>query len=126
MKPFLFLGTRAEDDVADSEYAAVLRYSGLDEPDVRRVRLERDPLGDVDLDDWSGIILGGGPFNASDPEEIKSPAQIEKALRVRKIDPKVVNPLTEAPVTGVSLVPSSHPAPAVLTAPGTAFPPVTD
>jgi hypothetical protein len=58
--------------------------------------------------------------------ELKSPAQIEKALRVRKLDPKVVNPLTEAPVTGVSLVPSSHPAPAVLTAPGTAFPPVTD
>jgi hypothetical protein len=59
--------------------------------------------------------------------EIKSPAQIEKALRVRKINPKiVVDPLTEAPVTGVSLVPSSHPAPAVLTAPGTNFPPVTD
>jgi hypothetical protein len=58
--------------------------------------------------------------------EIKSPAQIEKALRVHKIDPKVVNPMTVAPVTGVSLVPSSHPAPAVLTAPGTNFPPVTD
>jgi hypothetical protein len=58
--------------------------------------------------------------------EIKSPAQIEKALKVRKLDPKIVNPLTEAPVTGVSLVPSSHPAPAVLTAPGTNFPPVTD
>ena len=58
--------------------------------------------------------------------ELKSPAQIEKVLRVRKLDPKVVNPLTEAPVTGVSLVPSSHPAPAVLTAPGTNFPAVTD
>ena len=69
MKPFLFLGTRAEDDAADSEYAAVLRCSGLDESDVRRVRLERDPLGEVDLDDWSGIILGGGPFNVSDPED---------------------------------------------------------
>ena len=58
--------------------------------------------------------------------EIKSPAQLEKVLRVRKLDPKVVNTLTEAPVTGVSLVPSSHPAPAVLTAPGTNFPAVTD
>ena len=75
MKPFLFLGTRAEDAAADSEYAAVLTCTGLDEPDVRRVRLERDPLGRVDLDDWSGVILGGGPFNVSDPEESKSEAQ---------------------------------------------------
>jgi GMP synthase (glutamine-hydrolysing) len=75
VRPFLFLGTRAEDAVADSEYAAVLSGCGLDERDVRRVRLERDPLGGVDLDDWSGVILGGGPFNVSDPEEAKSPAQ---------------------------------------------------
>lgn len=75
MKPFLFIGTRAEDTAADSEYAAVLRCSGLDEADVRRVRLERDALGDVDLDDLSGVILGGGPFNKSDPEDAKSPAQ---------------------------------------------------
>ncbi|KQW47748.1 glutamine amidotransferase [Nocardioides sp. Root1257] len=75
MKPFLFIGTRAEDAAADSEYAAVLRCSGLDERDVRRVRLERDELGPVDLDDWSGVILGGGPYNKSDPEETKSPAQ---------------------------------------------------
>ena len=75
MKPFLFIGTRAEDAAADSEYAAVLRYAGLGEPDVRRVRLERDELGPVDLDDWSGVILGGGPFNVSDPQDAKSPAQ---------------------------------------------------
>ena len=34
MKPFLFLGTRAEDDVADGEYAAVLGFSGLDEGEL--------------------------------------------------------------------------------------------
>jgi hypothetical protein len=70
--------------------------------------------------------LGLTPSEIMTAPEIKSPAQIEKALRVRKLDPKVVNPMTEAPVTGVSLVPSSHPAPAVLTAPGTNFPAVTD
>jgi GMP synthase (glutamine-hydrolysing) len=75
VKPFLFLGIRAEDDAADDEYAAVLRCTGLDEPGLRRVRLERDELGPVDLDDWSGILLGGGPFNVSDPADQKSPAQ---------------------------------------------------
>lgn len=75
MKPFLFLGTRAEDAAADDEYAAVLRFSGLDERDVRRRRLEVEQLGQVDLDDWSGIVLGGGPFNISDPFGDKSLVQ---------------------------------------------------
>ena len=63
MKPFLFLAIRAEDVAAEEEYAAMLRFSGLDEQHLRRVRLEQTPLGRVDLDDWSGIILGGGPFH---------------------------------------------------------------
>ena len=76
MKPFLFLGIRPEDVAADEEYAAVLRCAGLDEPAVRRVRLEQRSLGEIDLDDWSGIVLGGGPFQVSDPEESKSSVQL--------------------------------------------------
>ena len=72
MKPFLFLGTRAEDEAADSEYAAMLRCSGLEERHLTRIRLERDPLGSVDLGDWSGVVLGGGPFNVSDPVKEQS------------------------------------------------------
>ncbi|WP_121254176.1 glutamine amidotransferase [Nocardioides ferulae] len=75
MKPFLFLGTRAEDPAADGEYVSVLRGMGLAEPELRRVRLERESLGQVNLDRWSGIVLGGGPFNVSDPPEAKSPVQ---------------------------------------------------
>ncbi|OBB06846.1 glutamine amidotransferase, partial [Mycobacteriaceae bacterium 1482268.1] len=40
-----------------------------------RIRLTHSPLGDINLDDWSGIILGGGPYNASDPPESKSSTQ---------------------------------------------------
>lgn len=75
MKPFLFLGTRAEDEAAESEYAAVLAYSGLDESTLVRHRLERDPLPALDLDDWAGIVVGGGPFNVSDPVASKSDVQ---------------------------------------------------
>lgn len=75
MKPFLLLGIRAEDVAADDEYAAMLRRTGLDEPGLIRVRLEQRPLGEVDLADWSGVILGGGPYQASDPAETKSPTQ---------------------------------------------------
>ncbi len=75
MKPFLLLATRADDAAADNEYEAFLRFSGLGEAALRRHRLERLPLGDVDLRDWSGILLGGGPFNSSDPPDSKSAVQ---------------------------------------------------
>lgn len=91
MKPFLFLGTRAEDLAADGEYDAVLRFSGLDERDLRRVRLERTELGPVDLEDWSGIILGGGPFNISDPEGEKSRAQRRVEAELRELALRVVD-----------------------------------
>lgn len=75
VKPFLLLATRAEDLPADEEYALFLRFSGLEEHDLVRVRMEAGPLGRLDLDDWSGIFVGGGPFNASDPPEKKSAVQ---------------------------------------------------
>jgi GMP synthase (glutamine-hydrolysing) len=75
VKPFLMLGIRAEDVAADDEYAAMLRCTGLDEAQLQRTRMEQAPVGNVDLDQWSGIILGGGPFQASDHDEIKSTTQ---------------------------------------------------
>lgn len=98
MKPFLFLGTRPEDDVADSEYAAVLRCTGLAERDLRRVRLERDELGTVDLDAWSGTILGGGPFNVSDPPDEKSAVQHRVEAELAALAEQVV--AADAPFLG--------------------------
>ncbi|GAA5106146.1 glutamine amidotransferase [Alloalcanivorax gelatiniphagus] len=90
MKPFLFLGTRAEDDVAQQEYDAVLAGCGLRPEELVRVRLEAEPLGHVDLDAWSGIILGGGPFNRSDPEEAKSAAQRRAEAELHDLAVRVV------------------------------------
>jgi GMP synthase (glutamine-hydrolysing) len=73
--PFLLLSIRAHDAAADDEYAAMRRFSGLDESALHRIRLDRESLGSVDLDDWSGIILGGGPYNFSDASADKSADQ---------------------------------------------------
>jgi GMP synthase (glutamine-hydrolysing) len=75
VKPFLLLAIRAEDAAADNEYDSFLSLSGLGEGELRRIRLEQHALGPVALDDWSGILLGGGPFNYSDPDELKTPVQ---------------------------------------------------
>ncbi|WDF33949.1 glutamine amidotransferase [Arthrobacter agilis] len=76
MKPFLLLATRAEDFAADAEYRSFLRYGGLAEGELRRLRLEVGALPELDLADYSGIFLGGSPFNSSDPEESKSDVQV--------------------------------------------------
>jgi GMP synthase (glutamine-hydrolysing) len=75
VKPFLLLGIRADDAPSDNEYASFLQFSGLEEDGLHRVRLEQRPLGDIDLRDWSGVMLGGGPFNYTDAEDRKSAVQ---------------------------------------------------
>lgn len=75
MKPFVLLATRAEDSPADEEYALFMRYTGLSEDELIRIRLESGHMPALDLDRLSGIFVGGGPFNASDPHEKKSAVQ---------------------------------------------------
>lgn len=76
MKPFVLLATRPEDRAADDEYTAILRFAGLPPDHLRRVRLEAGPMPPLDLDEVSGIIVGGSPFTTSDPPAEKSPVQV--------------------------------------------------
>ena len=59
MKPFILLATRADDAPADAEYEAFLIRTGLRERDLCRVRLESEPMPDIDMDAYSGIMVGG-------------------------------------------------------------------
>jgi GMP synthase (glutamine-hydrolysing) len=90
VKPFLLLAVRADDAAADNEYESFLACAGLQERDLRRHRLEQRPLGNVDLRDWSAIFLGGGPFNASDPEGSKSPVQRRAEADLRRLFDTVI------------------------------------
>jgi GMP synthase (glutamine-hydrolysing) len=72
--PFLLLSIR-DGEPADDEYAAMVRFAALDETDLHTIRLTQQSLGSIDLADWSGIILGGGPYNVTDPPESKSTTQ---------------------------------------------------
>ncbi|HEY0126103.1 MAG TPA: glutamine amidotransferase, partial [Blastococcus sp.] len=82
MRPFLLLSSRAEDPAADGEYEAFLRFGGLPPERLRRIRMEAGPLPRLDLDDYAGIFVGGGPFNSSDPPAGKSAVQhrVEREL----------------------------------------------
>lgn len=102
VKPFLLLATRAEDRAADEEYDAFLRFCGLDESTLLRVRLEQTALGDampdLDLDRLSGVVLGGSPFTTTDPEDVKSPAQRRAEREIATLLDRVV--ATDHPFLG--------------------------
>jgi GMP synthase (glutamine-hydrolysing) len=84
VKPFLLLATRPEDAAADGEYEAMLQFGRLKPEQLIRVRLEAVPMPELDLDELSGIIVGGSPFTASDPDHRKSDVQrrVEAELAV--------------------------------------------
>lgn len=90
MKPFLLLATRADDSVADTEYEAFLKYGGLAPDELVRIRLERESMPEIDLDEYSGIIVGGGPFNATDPVDQKSDAQLRVEAEISALLDRVV------------------------------------
>lgn len=80
MKPFLLLSSRPEDDALAGERAAILRMSGLAENDLVQIRIEEAPLPRLDLDDFAGIFLGGGPFNSSDTDKSNLQLRVEADL----------------------------------------------
>ncbi|MEZ0580517.1 glutamine amidotransferase [Nocardioides sp. MH1] len=89
-KPFLLLSIRTEERAALEEHAAFARFLGTTVADLPRVELGTAPLGEVDLDAWSGIILGGGAFTASDPQEGKSPEQVQAETDLARLLDEVV------------------------------------
>jgi GMP synthase (glutamine-hydrolysing) len=82
VRPFILLSSRAEDVAADGEYEAFLRFSGLPPEGLRRIRMEAGPLPEIELDDYAGVFVGGGPFNSSDSPLDKSSVQhrVEREL----------------------------------------------
>jgi GMP synthase (glutamine-hydrolysing) len=75
-KPVLILQLRPEDATSDSEYACFLKYGGLRAGDTCRMRIEQQGIPEnLNLDDYSAIIVGGSPFDISTPEDRKSDIQ---------------------------------------------------
>ena len=90
-RPFLVLQLRPEPEASDDEYGAFLAKGGLAEAETRRVRLEREPIpAGLDLADYAGVIVGGGPGCVSDAPAEKSPVEKRIEDAVMGLMPEVV------------------------------------
>ncbi|MCI2957760.1 glutamine amidotransferase [Agromyces atrinae] len=72
-RPFLFLSARPENEAVGPEVASIRSAMGAHE--LIHHRVDAAPLPDLDLDAWSGIVVGGSPFNVTTPENEKSAEQ---------------------------------------------------
>lgn len=81
MKPFLILQLRPEDKASDGEFEAFLKVGNLKPDQVHRVRIEKEDVPEIDLDDYSGVIVGGGPSNISSTNKNSEELRFEKQLR---------------------------------------------
>ena len=89
-KPFLVLQLRPETEAADDEFSAILRKSGLDAGQTRRIRLDQQALPEgLRLDDHAGVIVGGGPGCVSDPQEEKTPIEARIEAEVLSLMPQI-------------------------------------
>ena len=75
MSRFLVLQLRPEDEAAEEEFNALVSRGGLAGDEVHRIRLDQQTLPALSLDDYAGIIVGGGPGCISDPPDAKTPIE---------------------------------------------------
>lgn len=75
MRPFLLIQSRPEPAAADDEARAFARFGGLGEGELVRLAIDRGEMPEIDLADWSGVIVGGGPANFSAAPHAKPEAQ---------------------------------------------------
>ena len=62
MKPFLVLQLQPETEASDDEYQAILKKGSLSQSETVRIRLDQQSItNDLDLEDFAGVIVGGGP-----------------------------------------------------------------
>ncbi len=92
MKPVLILQLRPEDDASDGEFRAFLDKGRLGEGDVVRHRLEAAPLPmGFALEDYSAVIVGGGPGCVSDDPATRDPVEARAEAEILRLLPEIVH-----------------------------------
>lgn len=79
MKPFLILQVRPN-KAGDYEYKAFCQYGGLKEEETKRIEMTETSIADIKLEDYSGVIVGGGAPCVSDKEKDENQLRFESEL----------------------------------------------
>jgi GMP synthase (glutamine-hydrolysing) len=73
--PLLYVCVRPQLGAAAAEYESFRTAMHLDETRLDHLDLVREPLPDDVFERYAGFLVGGSPFNVTDPESTKTDAQ---------------------------------------------------
>lgn len=76
MAPLVYLCARPQAGAAAAEYESFRTAMRLGESELDRWDLVRDPLPADFATRWRGAVVGGSPFNVTDPESTKTDVQL--------------------------------------------------
>jgi len=80
MGRLLYVCVRPQEGAAAAEYESFRTSARLRDDELDRIDLVRDRLPADAFERWRGFLVGGSPFNVTDPESAKTEAQ--RALEV--------------------------------------------
>jgi GMP synthase (glutamine-hydrolysing) len=75
MRPLVYLCARPQQGAAAAEYESFRAATRLGEDELERWDLVSEPLPADATQRWRGVVVGGSPFNVSDPESSKNEVQ---------------------------------------------------
>lgn len=75
MRPLVYLCVRPQRGAAEAEYESFRSAMRLGDGELERWDLVHDALPADALERWRGVVVGGSPFNVTDPESSKTDVQ---------------------------------------------------
>lgn len=76
MPPLVYLCVRPQLDAADGEYASFRAAMQVGEGELERWDLVEEPLPGDAFSRWRGFVVGGSPFNTTEPAAAKPAEQV--------------------------------------------------
>lgn len=89
--PLLYVCVRPQKGAAAAEYESFRQATRLDESRLHQHDLVRDPLPDDAFERYSGFLVGGSPFNVTDPETSKHDMQRRLENDLARIGARVLD-----------------------------------
>ncbi len=91
--PLLYVCVRPQQGAAAAEYESFRAAAHLDADRLAQLDLVRTPLPDDAFERYSGFLVGGSPFNVTDPESTKTDVQ----RRLERDLERIVEAVTSSP-----------------------------
>lgn len=106
MAPLLYVSVRPQEGAADAEYESFRESTGLDRARLAKHDLVRDPLPPDAFDRFAGFLIGGSPFNVTDPQSDKTMDQLRLEADLERIAGRAADAETAAFFTcyGIGIV----------------------